>query len=57
MGKIVNVGKEWVILNEIFKYLICVIINTMRRVKVATTTYQDKGAPEQGQYDSECYHQ
>lgn len=56
MGKIVNVGKEWVILNEIFKYLICVIINTMRRAKVATTTCQDMGAPEQGQYDSECYH-
>ena len=57
MGKIVDVGNEWVILNEIFKYLICVIINTMRRAKVATTTYQDMGAPEQGQYDSECYHQ
>lgn len=57
MGRIVNVGNEWVILNVIFKYLICVIIITMRCVKVATTTYQDIGAPEQGQYNSECYHQ
>ena len=56
MGNTVDVGNEWVILSEIFKYLICVIINTMRRVKVATTTYQYMGAPEQGQYDSECYH-
>ena len=53
----VKMGNEWVILNVIFKYLNCVIINTMRCVKVVTTTYQYMGAPEQGQYDSECYHQ
>ena len=57
MGKLVKMGKEWAILSEIFKYLVCVILNTMRRVFFkGFFTPEDTGAPTQGQYDSECYH-
>ena len=57
MGRLVKVGKEWVILSVIFKYLICVILITMRRVTfMGFFTPEVTGAPAQGQYDSECYH-
>lgn len=39
-----------------FKCLICIINYTMRRVIMSITTSQDSGAPAQGQYFSERYH-
>ena len=57
MGNIVRVGKEWVIFSVIFKYLVCVTLNIMRRVTFkGFFTPEVTGAPAQGQYDSECYH-
>ena len=57
MGRALKMGKGWAILSEIFKYVIRLILSTMRRVTfMGFFTPEVTGAPAQGQYDSECYH-